>query len=201
MHYLDETNIFLFLSQAALLLALARGLGEVFRRWGQPTITAEILVGALLGPTVLGRLSPGIQQLIFPPDPAQQNMLDTLAWLGILFFLLKTGLETSLVAAVRQGKQAGIISSSDLILPMIVTFVPALFLPERYFGPQGDRIIFALFIATIMTISAMPVTAGVLQDLAVYRTDLGASGRDEAICDSIRTALALEPSDDAQEPT
>lgn len=172
-HYLDETNIFLFLSQAALLLALARGLGEVFRRWGQPTITAEILVGVLLGPTVLGRLSPGIQQLIFPPDPAQQNMLDTLAWLGILFFLLKTGLETSLVAAVRQGKQAGIISSSDLILPMIVTFVPALFLPERYFGPQGDRIIFALFIATIMTISAMPVTARVLQDLAVYRTDLG----------------------------
>lgn len=173
MHYLDETNILLFLVQTALLLGLARGLGEVFRRWGQPTITAEILVGVLLGPTILGRFFPGVQQRIFPDDATQQNMLDTLAWLGILFFLLKTGLETSLVAAVRQGKQAAIISLSDLILPMIVAFIPALFLPGRYLGPEGNRIVFGLFIATIMTISAMPVTARVMQDLGVYRTDLG----------------------------
>jgi Kef-type K+ transport system membrane component KefB/mannitol/fructose-specific phosphotransferase system IIA component (Ntr-type) len=173
MHYLNEANILLFLVQVALLLGLARGLGEVFRRWGQPTITAEILVGVLLGPTILGRFLPGVHRLIFPDDVTQQNMLDTLAWLGILFFLLKTGLETSLTAAVRQGKQAAIISLSDLILPMVVAFVPALFLPDRYLGPEGDRIVFALFIATIMTISAMPVTARVLQDLAVYRTDLG----------------------------
>jgi Kef-type K+ transport system membrane component KefB len=33
--------------------------------------------------------------------------------------------------------------------------------------------VFALFIATIMTISAMPVTARIIQDLGVYRTDLG----------------------------
>ena len=173
MHYLDESNILLFLVQVALLLGLARGLGEVFRRWGQPSITAEILVGVLLGPTILGRFFPGVQRRIFPDDATQQNMLDTLAWLGILFFLLKTGLETSLVAAVRQGKQAAKISTSDLILPMIVAFIPALFLPARYLGPEGDRIVFSLFIATIMTISAMPVTARVMQDLAVYRTDLG----------------------------
>ena len=173
MHYLNETNILLFLVQTALLLGLARGLGEVFRRWGQPTITAEILVGVLLGPTILGRFFPGLQRLIFPNDATQQNMLDTLAWLGILFFLLKTGLETSLVAAVRQRKQAAIISFSDLILPMAVAFIPSLFLPDRYLGPESSQIVFGLFIATIMTISAMPVTARVMQDLAVYRTDLG----------------------------
>lgn len=173
MRYLNETNILLFLVQTALLLGLARGLGEIFRRWGQPTITAEILVGVMLGPTILGRFLPGFQRLLFPEDATQQNMLDTLAWLGILFFLLKTGLETSLTAAIRQRRQAAIISSSDLILPMVVAFIPSLFLPDRYLGPETHRIVFGLFIATIMTISAMPVTARVMQDLAVYRTDLG----------------------------
>jgi len=103
MHYWDETNILLFLVQVALLLGLARGLGEVFRRWGQPSITAEILVGVVLGPTVLGRVAPGFHAMLFPDDVTQQTMLDTVAWLGILFFLLKTGLETSLVTALRQG--------------------------------------------------------------------------------------------------
>ena len=173
MHYLDETNILIFLVQVALLLGLARGLGEVFRRWGQPSITAEILVGVLLGPTILGRFFPALHGLIFPNDSTQQNMLDTVAWLGILFFLLRTGLETSLVAAMRQKGPAAIISTSDLVLPMLMAFIPSLFLPTRYLGPEGSRIVFALFIATIMTISAMPVTARIIQDLGVYRTDLG----------------------------
>jgi Kef-type K+ transport system membrane component KefB/mannitol/fructose-specific phosphotransferase system IIA component len=173
MHYLDESNILLFLVQTALLLGLARGLGEVFRRWGQPTITAEILVGVVLGPTILGRFFPGAHRLIFPEDATQQNMLDTLAWLGILFFLLKTGLETSLVAAMRQGKSGAVIALSDLVLPMAVAFIPAVLLPARYLAPETSRLITALFIATIMSISAMPVTARIMQDLGVYRTDLG----------------------------
>ncbi|HSW00361.1 MAG TPA: cation:proton antiporter [Sedimentisphaerales bacterium] len=173
MHYLDESNILLFLVQTALLLGLARGFGELFRRFRQPTITAEILVGVVLGPTILGRFFPDVHRLIFPDDATQQNMLDTLAWLGILFFLLKTGLETSLGAAVRQGKQAVLLSLSDLILPMAIAFIPAVFLPGQHLGPESSRIIFALFLATIMTISAMPVTARILQDLSVYRTDLG----------------------------
>ena len=58
MHFINEQNILVFLVQLLLLLGLARGLGEVFRRWKQPAITAEILVGIFLGPTILGRLFP-----------------------------------------------------------------------------------------------------------------------------------------------
>ena len=82
MHYLDESNILLFLLQAGILLGLARGLGELFRRWGQPSITAEILVGIVLGPTILGRFLPGLQAAIFPPVATQQTMLETVAWLA-----------------------------------------------------------------------------------------------------------------------
>ena len=60
MHYLDENHILRFLVQLFVLLLCARGLGELFRRWKQPALTAELLVGILLGPTLLGRFLPGL---------------------------------------------------------------------------------------------------------------------------------------------
>jgi Kef-type K+ transport system membrane component KefB/mannitol/fructose-specific phosphotransferase system IIA component (Ntr-type) len=173
MHYLSEDNILLFLLQVAVLLGLARAFGEVFRRFGQPSITAEILVGVALGPTLLGRASPAFQKLLFPDDPIQQNMLETVAWLGILFFLLKSGLETNFATAWRQRRQAVTLSLCDLPIPMVIAFFPCFFLPAKHLGGEGSRILSALFVATIMTISALPVTARVLQELRIYRTDLG----------------------------
>ena len=102
MQVVDESNILIFLLQISLLLALARAAGLWLHRRGQPAITAEILVGILMGPTVLGRLAPTFHAKLFPSDPIQQNMLETVAWLGILFFLLQSGLETNLAAALRQ---------------------------------------------------------------------------------------------------
>ncbi len=102
MHLINEQNIFLFLVQLFILLGLARGLGELFRRWKQPALTAEILVGIVLGPSILGRFFPSVHGVIFPPDPVQQNMIETVGWLGVLFLLLETGLEVDFSSAWRQ---------------------------------------------------------------------------------------------------
>ncbi len=173
MHFLEESHILLFLVQLLLLLGLARALGIWFQRFGQPAITAEILVGILLGPTILGRVWPQAHQAIFPADVIQQTMLDAVAWLGILFFLLYTGLDTDFASAWRQRKEATVIAFSDLILPMAIAFVPCILLPDRYLGDPSQRLLFALFVSTIMTISALPVTARIMQDLNIYRTDTG----------------------------
>ncbi|TLY10677.1 MAG: cation:proton antiporter, partial [Thaumarchaeota archaeon] len=41
-----------------LLLALARLLGELFKRMNQPTLGGEVLAGVILGPTLLGLVQP-----------------------------------------------------------------------------------------------------------------------------------------------
>ncbi len=173
MHYLSEEHIFIFLVQISLLWIFARGFGELFRKWKQPTITAEILAGIILGKTILGRLAPGLYNWIFPADVIQQNMLETVAWFGILFFLLKTGLEMDFSSAWRQRGQALTISIADVILPMTIAFVPTLLIATNYINDPSHKYLFSLFIATIMTISALPVTARVLQDLNLYKTDVG----------------------------
>ncbi len=173
MHYLNEQNIFLFLVQVLLLLGLAKGIGEIFGKWRQPALTAEILVGVILGPSILGRFMPAVHAAIFPPDVFQQNMLETVAWLGVLFMLLETGLEMDFSSAWRQRGDALKIALSDIIIPMVIAFIPCYFLPDRYLAVADRRLVFALFMATVMTISAMPVAARALRDLKLLKTDMG----------------------------
>ena len=173
MHYLNEQNIFIFLIQIFLLLGLARGMGELFRRWKQPPLTAEILVGVLLGPTVFGRFLPRLHQAIFPASVIQQNMLETVAWLGVLFFLLQTGLEFDFSSAWRQRGNALKIALTDIAVPLTISFAVAMFLPAHYLVNAGQRVIFALFMATVMTISDMPIASRTLRDLKLNKTDMG----------------------------
>ncbi|MEW5894189.1 MAG: cation:proton antiporter [Candidatus Omnitrophota bacterium] len=172
-HYLNEQNIFIFLVQVFLLLSTARILGELFRMGRQPSLTAEIIVGIIFGPTIFGRFLPAVHQMIFPPDIIQQNMLETFSWLGVLFLLLETGLEVDFTNAWRQKGDALKIAVADIFIPMVITFVPVLFLPDHFLVSPEKKIIFSIFMATVMTISAMPVTARVLHDLRLSKTDLG----------------------------
>ncbi|MCL5281103.1 MAG: cation:proton antiporter [Planctomycetes bacterium] len=173
MHFINEQNILVFLVQILLLLGLARGLGEIFRRWKQPAITAEILVGIILGPTILGRLWPWLYQTIFPPDPSQQDMLATVGWIGVLFLLLETGLEVDFSAAWRQRGDALKIALADIVVPLAIAFTGSMLLPNRYLAQPGHEVAFSLFMATVMAISAMPVAARTLYDLNLSKTDLG----------------------------
>ena len=173
MHYLDETHIMMFLLQFGILLGLAKLVGEPFRRLKQPTSTAELLVGIVLGPTILGRLFPSIFLGLFPADMVQQNMLETVAWIGVLFLLLESGLEMDFSVAWRRRGSALVIALADIVIPMAIAFIPCLFIPAEFLVADSDRWIFALFMATVMTISAMPVAAKVLQEMRLLKSDMG----------------------------
>lgn len=172
-HVLDESHILLFLVQFLLLLGSAKLLGILFLRLRQPTVTADILVGVVFGPSILGRLAPALQRTLFPPDPFQISMLDTVAWIGIFFLLLVTGLEVNFSSVWKQKGKALWISLSDIIIPILISAAVLAFLPSRYMLEPQRRWLFVLFISTIMTISAMPVSIRVMQDLKLLRTDLG----------------------------
>jgi Kef-type K+ transport system membrane component KefB/mannitol/fructose-specific phosphotransferase system IIA component (Ntr-type) len=170
---LSEKNILIFLLQFALLLGSARVLGIVFYKLKQPTITADIIVGLVFGPTILGRAFPQIQKMIFPTEITQMAMLETLAWIGILFLLMDTGLEVNFSSVWKQRKSAVKISIADIIIPIVISAAFIYFIPDKYIIIPERKIIFTIFLATIMTISAMPVTIRVLHELKLLKTDLG----------------------------
>ncbi|HEX2958935.1 MAG TPA: cation:proton antiporter [Chitinispirillaceae bacterium] len=170
---LNEDHILRFLIQFFILLSTCRLFGLLFKRIRQPTIIADVLTGFILGPSILGRTLPDLHASLFPSDPYQIIMLDTVAWIGIFFLLLIAGLDVNLSSVWKHKGRATWIALSDIVIPIIISAIVLSFLPSRYIIVPQQRFLFVLFISTIMTISAMPVSIVIMQDLKLLRTDLG----------------------------
>lgn len=170
---LGHHELLLILLQLAVLLLVSRGLGELMRRVDLPPVVGELLAGVLLGPSLLGWTLPAVQAAIFPQSQAQSDLLAVVSWLGVLFLLIVTGLETDLNLILRKGKTALLISLGGIIVPFTTGFVLGELLPESFLAQPNERLIFSLFIATAMSISAVPVIAKVLMDLNLIRRDIG----------------------------
>ena len=161
------------LVQLALLLLLARALGELARRLGQPAVVGELLAGIVLGPTLLGGFSPLVDAWLIPDAGAQGWMLEAVGMIGAMFLLLITGMETDLALLRRHSRAAAGTSIGGIALPFVTGFALGQYLPTTLMGAEAERAVFALFIATAMSISAIPVIARVLMDLDLMRRDVG----------------------------
>lgn len=168
-----EHHLLIFLVQFALLLGACKVVGFFLERIKQPTITGDVLVGLLLGPSIFGKYYPALQSQIFPDDPVQWAMLGTIAWFGNLFLLMETGLEINFTKVWKQRGSAVKLSTSDLLIPIAISFIPMYFLPERFMVDPGQRLLFALFISAIMTISALPVAIRGMREMNILKTDVG----------------------------
>ncbi|NUM33166.1 MAG: cation:proton antiporter [Candidatus Brocadiae bacterium] len=169
----SQEIIILFLSLATLLF-FSRLLGEIAKRYHQPAVIGEIMAGILLGPTFLGTWLPFLENFLFPTTGNNSLVLNSITTIGASLFLLIAGMELDLATVFRQGKTAIGIGISGLIMPFLVGFILAWSFPD-FLGIQagGDKRIFALFFATVLSISALPVIAKTLMDLGIYRTDTG----------------------------
>ncbi len=167
----EVTAMFLALG---LLLASARLLGEAARRFNLPSVLGEIMAGILWGPTIFGALAPVWSAFLFPREGGGALALDGLMTLAITLFLLVAGLEVDLSSIWRQGKAAINVGIAGIVGPFAVGFAAAWFFP-RIMGREAgaDPLIFALFMATALSITALPVIAKTLMDLNLYRSDLG----------------------------
>ena len=174
MERLSAHDITVLLLGLGTLLAVARILGEVARGLNQPAVVGELLAGVLLGPTVLGALAPAASEFLFPRTGPVAVALQGMVALGITLFLLVAGMEVDLSTMWRQGRPAAIIGVAGILFPFALGFTAAWLAPNLLgVHPGADPTIFALFFATACSISALPVIARTLMDLALYRSDLG----------------------------
>jgi Kef-type K+ transport system membrane component KefB/mannitol/fructose-specific phosphotransferase system IIA component len=158
----------------ATLLGCAKLAAELMQKIGQPSILGEISVGIFLGPTVLGHYRPHIYETLFPTTGPMPFVLDTVTTLGVVFFLLTAGLEIDLRSIFRQGKSALLVSLFGVAFPFGAGFLAATIFPNEMGAVEGVNIrIFALFVGTALSISALPVIAKILMDLNLLRTEMG----------------------------
>lgn|GEM_PF-36939 len=176
---MDHSELVSLLLALGVVLGVARLLGELARALNQPAVIGELFAGIVLGPTVLGAIAPGIFATIFPETEGFTIALQGLTVLAITLFLLVAGIEVDLSSIFRQGKLALSVAVGGIVLPFAVGFAagwwgPLAFSTEAFgVGASGSPLVFALFLATTLSISALPVIAKTLMDLNLYRSELG----------------------------
>jgi Kef-type K+ transport system membrane component KefB/nucleotide-binding universal stress UspA family protein len=165
--------VFLLLVQLALLIAVARLGAELAKRVGLPAVVGELAAGIALGPSGLGHYVPGLFEHLFPRDAAQFHLLDAFGSFGMSLLLLLTGLETDVRLLKNLGRAALIASALGMVLPFALGFGLGYLMPVQYLADPQSRILFAVFLATAMSISAMPVIAKILVDLDLTKRNIG----------------------------
>jgi Kef-type K+ transport system membrane component KefB/nucleotide-binding universal stress UspA family protein len=163
----------LFFAELGLLLLVGRGLGELMQKVGQPAVMGQLLGGLLLGPSVLGVISPDLQHTLFPHTPEQKSMLMAVSQVGIVLLLLLTGMETDLRLVRRVGRSAVTVAAAGVALPFICGFVLGQMLPESILPHAQARFVTSLFLATALSISSIKIVAVVVREMNFMRRDLG----------------------------
>ncbi len=171
-----------FFIAVAIVMLVARFVGMLAVRIGQPRVMGEVLAGILLGPTFFGLLLPEVQRLVFPPDVIPY--IGVAANLGLIFYMFLVGLEIDLSQLKGRITQTAAISNTGVAIPMIAGLAVALPTYELV-GPDRAFTAFALFMGVSMSITAFPVLARILVERRMLKRPLGVLALASAAIDDI----------------
>jgi len=160
-----------------LIVAAAKILGEVVTRFNQPQIVGELLAGIVLGPFAIGAFVSEMQGMY--DDEIVQGLAD----LGILFLMLIVGLEFNPRSLLKSSTSSIAIAAGGMMLPMALGFSAAIL-----FGLDGPA---TIFLALALSVTALPVTIRILKDMEVANTSTGRKIVMSAIFTDISLLFAL----------
>ena len=167
-----EALLFFTLLQLSVIVLAGRLGGALALRMGQALAVGEIIVGILLGPSLLGLISPDLFAFLFKSAP--QEPIQILSQLGLILLMFQIGLEFdfSHLAVPQHRKSVFAVAAASLIFPF------GLGLSFGYYtapilSPDADQIASALFVATAFSITALPILGRILMDFKLTRDPLG----------------------------
>ena len=171
------------------ILLVARVLGWLFQRMGQPRVIGEMTAGILLGPSVFGRFFPAVFHYVLPAStfPA----ITVLSQVGLLLFMFVVGLEVDLAEVLKQRAGIVLVSNVSILLPLALGVGLATALYPQFAGNHVAFPPFALFMGTAMSVTAFPVLARILKERNLMGSSLGTLAISCAAIDDISAWLLL----------
>jgi Kef-type K+ transport system membrane component KefB len=159
----------LLLAIAHLLVAAHAG-GYVFNQLRLPRVIGEICGGFVLGPTVLGYLSPDWFGTVFAHSPSK-TVLETLSKISLMLLMFCSGLEIRSQFSSGERRTAGFITLTGTIIPFAVALsMGAIFDFSSHYGGAANPISFNLVVAIAVAVTSIPVISKIMMDLGILNT-------------------------------
>lgn len=153
--------------QLILIVACAQSAGILFRHLGQPQVCGEIIAGLLLGPSFFGVLWPSAHLVFF--DPASLSRLTVLGEVGLIFMMFLIGVEFDFGRLANSTWAELSISMAGVALSFLLGVLLRRWICSRM-KLEVNKLAFILFIATALSIAAVPVLARIMIEFNPART-------------------------------
>jgi Kef-type K+ transport system membrane component KefB len=153
-----------------VVFAAAKLLAELFERLHQPGIVGEILAGILVGPSLLGWIEPN-------------ELLASLADIGVMFLLFRVGLEVKPAELLKLGGPATIIAMCGVVVPFLAGW--------GLMAWWGQPSIESIFVGAAMVATSVGITAQVLSAKGVLHERASKIILAAAVIDDVLGLLVL----------
>jgi Kef-type K+ transport system membrane component KefB len=162
-----------FFLQIALILAFCQAVGIVAKRLGQPQVVAEMVAGVLLGPSLLGLVSPALSAKLFPAD--SMKVLFPVSQLGLATYMFVVGLEFRMDIVRRRFPSAVAVSLAGMIAPFALGAALGWFFyrQTRLFPEKTSLMEAMIFLGASMCITAFPMLARIIHFKKLAGTTMG----------------------------
>src|SRR6266404_3459522 len=153
-----------------LVFGSAKLLAELFERLGQPGIVGEILAGVLIGPSVLGWVAPN-------------EVMSTLAAIGVMFLLFRVGLELNPAELLKIGGTAAMVAVAGVIVPFFAGW--------GIWALWGNPHLESVFVGAALTATSVGITAQVLSSKGLLSLTASKIILAAAVIDDVLALLVL----------
>ena len=165
-----------------VIITAAKAGGWVAVRLRQPAVLGELLVGVLLGPSLLDLLHwPFLANIVEPH--LLTEVIHELAELGVICLMFLAGLEVDVREMRRTGRVAMLAGVIGVIVPLALGALVVL-----PFGYRGQA---ALFVGMILTATSVSISAQTLLELGLLRSREGTALLGAAVVDDVLVILLL----------
>lgn len=162
----------------ALVIFAAKAGGFVATRIKQPAVLGELLVGLLLGPSLIN---------LFHIGPFAgghtQDVIYELAEIGVIFLMFVAGLEVDVEEMLKSGKVALLAGNLGVVVPLVFGTLLALGFQLELYS--------AIFVGMILTATSVSISAQTLLELGVLKSKEGLALLGAAVVDDVVAILAL----------
>ncbi len=168
-----ELSIVFFL-QVAVIIVTCQLVGAAVQRWlGQPRVVGEMIAGVLLGPSLLGALSPELQAFLFPPESKPVLFVIAQFGVGLYMFLVGLGFDREEFRANARG--AALVSIAGMAAPFLAAFAIAPWLMGQagLFTPAVSQLEASLFMGAAIAITAFPMLARIIHERGLSGSPVG----------------------------
>lgn len=166
----ESSSGFYFLFELAIIVLAVKVVGHLSVKIGQPSVFGKLLVGIILGPSILN---------LIHPNP----LISELAEIGVILLMFLAGLETDFDEFKKNAFASTTVAIGGVVLPFIGGFIVAWLF--------GFDTTVAIYIGTLLVATSVSISVQTLRELGKLKTREGTTILGAAVLDDVLGIIIL----------